>query len=48
MQVNSVSRTSFGLKFDSYMQDELDKDKVWEYEPRSFNSNGLLELKNGN
>ena len=27
MQINSVGRTSFGLKFDSYMQDKLDEAK---------------------
>ena len=43
--ISPVSRTNFGLKFDRYMQEELDKDRVWEYELRSFNSSGLLELK---
>ena len=27
MQINSIGRTSFGLKFDSYMQDKLDEAK---------------------
>ncbi len=27
MKINSIGRTSFGLKFDSYMQDKLDEAK---------------------
>ena len=45
MQINSISNTSFGLKFDSYMQDKLDEAKKNKEGYSSHYYYGLLDLK---
>ena len=45
MQIDSVSKTNFGLKFDSYMQDKLDEAKKIKESRIEIDYYGLLNLK---